>query len=79
MIVAFLAGFVYEALSVWFSVSANRGMAICAATFSSAQAAALVCGIERVMHEPRVAGAFVLGYGLGSYVAVLIARRICRA
>lgn len=73
---AFLAGLFLEGTAVFWTHYSERGKALIAASFSSAQALALVLGIGESVHDLKRAPFFVLGYGAGSYVAIKLKTRL---
>ena len=75
-LLAFLGGAVYEACSVGWVHYSDRGSPLVAALFSMLQAVAQVAGIGESVHDLRAAPFFVVGYGVGTYVAVAIKKRL---
>lgn len=73
-LLAFAAGFAYEGLAVWWTISVTRGSPVRAGLASMLQATWLVLGVNEV-RDPVCAATFVLGYGLGSMLAVAVAAR----
>jgi hypothetical protein len=70
-LVAMASGAAYEACSVVFVHQATHGTPMHTALASGLQAAASVAGIGASVKDWRVAPFFVLGYALGSYVAMV--------
>ena len=70
IITTFLSGLFLEGTAVFWTHYSERGKAITAATFSGMQALALVCGINETVHDWRLAHSFIIGYAMGSYLAI---------
>ena len=69
-ITTFLAGLCIEGTAgVWTHYTA-RGKAVLAGLLSSFQALAVVLGVGQSVRDWHYAPAFVLGYGMGSYLAI---------
>lgn len=73
----FFCGFVIEAVAVFWTHYAERGRGTRAALCSIAQASALLCLADCSTWPLRAA--FVVGYALGSVVAVRVKERFKRA
>jgi len=69
-ILTFVAGALYEAGCVGFIHYSERGRAVAAALCSMLTAACEVTGIFEAIHDLRLAGFFVVGFGVGTYAAV---------
>lgn len=69
-ILAFVCGALYEAACVGWVHFSERGKPLHTSTFSMLAATAEVTGILDSAHDIRVAPFFVLGYGVGTYLAV---------
>jgi hypothetical protein len=74
-LLAFVSGFADEGLSVFWVHHAAKGNAFSSGLYSGLQAIARVVGIGESIHDWRYGPAYVLGYGLGSSVAVLWLKR----
>lgn len=68
---SFFAGAVYEFSSVWWVHSATHDKMLLTGLVSAIQAAALVSGVTDVARSWQAGVPFVLGYAIGSSVAVL--------
>jgi len=69
-IAAFLSGFVIETACVFWVHFSERGKALPTALCSMAVGCAQVLGIGQSIQDWKVAPGFVLGYGVGTYMAV---------
>lgn len=72
-IIALLSGAAYEGCSVIWVHRATHGTPMQTALVSCVQALAQVLGIGESVRNWRVAPFFILGYGIGSYTAMLLA------
>jgi hypothetical protein len=72
LLLTFASGFANEAMAVLWVHASERGKAGWTALCSAIQALALVVGVGESVHDWHVAPAFIVGYTLGSYVAVRI-------
>ena len=68
----FLSGFVIETACVYWVHYSERNKAIQTALCSMAIGCAQVLGIGESIHNPYMAILFVMGYGVGTYMAVKI-------
>ena len=73
-VIAFAAGFSYEAICTAWAIHVARSDAAMAAIFASLAAACIVFGIERAIASRPGAVSYVLGCGLGAAVSVIGAR-----
>jgi hypothetical protein len=69
---AFASGATYEALSVAWVHQATHGTALHTAMVSGLQALAMVIGLGESVREWRAGGAFVLGYAIGAFAAMVL-------
>lgn len=74
-VVAFFSGAVYELGCVFWVHHAEKGDARRTAGWSMLCAACTVLGVGDSVEHHAAAPFFVLGYGVGSFVGVLIAKR----
>lgn len=74
-ILVFLCGAIYEAACVGWVHFSERGKPFATSVFSMAAAGAEVTGILEAAHDLRIAPFFVLGYGVGTYLAVALKNR----
>lgn len=74
-LIAFFAGAVYEAACVGWVHYSERGRALVTALFSMLIGTAEVTGIVESVRQIEAAPFFVVGYGVGTYVAVTIKSR----
>jgi len=74
--IAFFGGAVYEAGCVGWVHYAERGRPFATALFSMLCATAQVAGIGESVHDLAAAPFFVLGWGVGTYGAVVLKRRL---
>lgn len=72
-LLAFVSGAIYEGLSVVWVHQATHGTAWSVGIASALQAAAAVVGLGESVRDRRIAPCFVVGYGLGAYVAMCVA------
>lgn len=70
------SGLLYESTSVFWTHYSERGNAIGAAVCSGIQAIALVFGIGESVHDWHLAPLFIVGYALGTFLAVKVKGRI---
>ena len=73
-LLTFASGAAVEGVAVFWVHFSERGYALRTGACSMIQAAALVFGIGETVHDWRYAPAFILGYGAGSALAVLLKR-----
>lgn len=71
LVVAFVSGMAYEALSVAWVHEATRGSAAMTPLASALQAIAQVAGIGESVRDRRAAPFFVFGYAVGAYAAMV--------
>lgn len=69
VLVAFVSGAVFEGIAVLWVAASARGHALGAAACSMLQGSALALGIGEV-HGFYARTAFVVGFGVGSFIAV---------
>lgn len=74
-LLAFVSGAAYEAACVGWVHYSERGKAGITSVFSMLAATAEVAGVLDSVHDMRVAPFFVLGYGVGTYLAVKLKSR----
>ncbi len=75
ILIAFLSGFLLELASAfWVRYVADK-LAVKSAAFAVIYAACLVFGLDAALHRPAQAVAWVLGFGLGSFVGVQWSKR----
>jgi hypothetical protein len=70
------SGLLYESTSVFWTHYSERGNATGAAICSGIQALALVFGVGESVSDWHLAPYFVLGYALGSFLAVKVKGKI---
>lgn len=75
ILLTFLAGFTIECACVFWVHFSERGAAARTAFFSMCIGSAQVLGIGESIHDPKAGVAFVLGYGVGTYVTVRFVKR----
>ncbi len=71
----FLCGALYEAGCVYWVHFAESGKPIATAICSMVVASAQVLGIGESVHDVRTAAPFIAGYGVGTYLAVVLKSR----
>jgi len=69
-ITTFLAGLCIEGTAVFWTHYTERGKAVISGALSSLQALAVVLGVGQSVRDWHYAPAFILGYGMGSYLAI---------
>jgi len=74
--IAFFGGTAFEAGCVYWVHYAERGRPLATALVSMVCASAQLAGIDESVHTLVAAPFFVLGYGVGTYGAVALKRRI---
>ena len=74
--IAFFGGAVFEAGCVYWVHYAERGRPLATALVSMVCAASQVAGIGESVKTLAAAPFFVLGYGIGTYGAVALKRRL---
>lgn len=70
-VTVFTCGALVEVACVWWTHFSERGKAFETALFSMLCAGAQVTGIFDSIKDWRVAPFFVIGYGFGTYIAVI--------
>jgi len=68
----FVSGALYEALAVVWVHQATSGAAINTALISGLQALTIIIGVGESTKNWRIAPAFVLGYAVGAYAAMVL-------
>lgn len=75
-ILALMAGAFYESCCVmWAHYSTKESRPILSGLFSMLSATTQLIGIGEAIHDVKTAPFFILGYGIGSYLAVKIKER----
>lgn len=73
-LLVFISGFLYEAGCVFWVHCTERGYIIWASLLSMLVAICQVVGIGESIHDLHTAPFFILGYGAGTAISVLIKR-----
>jgi hypothetical protein len=73
--IAFASGFLIECACVFWVHYSERGAPAKTAFFSMIVGSAQVLGIGESIRDPWASGAFVLGYGTGTYITVRFLKR----
>lgn len=74
-LIALIAGAVYDGCCVGWVHFSEKHMPYHTALFAMLLAAAQVAGVGESVHDIRVAPFFILGYGIGAFIAVSIKKR----
>ena len=74
-ILALVAGAFYESCCVMWVRCSTKGRAALSGLFSMLAATTQLIGIGEAIYNVRTAPFFIVGYGLGSYLAVKISKR----
>lgn len=75
LLLTFACGAAYECGCVFWVAHAEAGRASKAVTWSMFNALVTCIGVEQFLKGPYFVGAYVLGYGFGTYVAIKIKSR----
>lgn len=78
-VVAFVSGAAFEASCVAWVHYSEKNEAAKAAFVSMLIALANLAGVGESLHDLRVAPAFVLGYGLGTYATIKLKQRLTKS
>jgi len=70
------SGLLFESTSVFWTHYSERGNAVGAGVCSGIQAVALVLGVGESVHDWHLAPWFIVGYALGSFIAVKVKGRV---
>lgn len=73
-VIAFGGGAISEAMCLWWVSASEKGRAGLAAIFSMGYAIAVERGVGEAIHTIPGEISFVLGFGVGTYAAIVIRR-----
>lgn len=75
VLMTFICGAAYEAGCVWWVHHSEAGNKLSASAWSCFNALVTIIGVEGFLSSRWCAGAYVLGYGVGTFVAMSFKRK----